>query len=200
MSKGEKCTSLIFFGQFGYSMVSRGHVSSISEYRHVSYLRYVGLFPPSLQWVPACTSSPPSSVLWVHTSPLRSLGWSLVALAHPYLLPLRTFGRHIRAHRNLVLCGRVNNPVFSRGNGRFSQVPGESLDTCHGLATPAAPNNLALSVVRMLPSAGLRTSASATKNISELNPHSLHPCCLRFSARRSPDERQDSLPACLLRL
>ncbi len=65
-----------FSGQFSYSDVFRGHAYPISEDRHVSSIRYVRLFTPSLQWVPwppqppwPC-GSPPSSVLWVHTIPL----------------------------------------------------------------------------------------------------------------------------------
>src|SRR6266508_497827 len=49
--------------QFSYSVEFRGHACSISEYRHVSLDQCVRLFPPSLPWVPALTSSPRSSVL-----------------------------------------------------------------------------------------------------------------------------------------
>ena len=48
---------------------------SISEYRHVSLIRFVRLFAPSLQWVPwppqppwPC-GSPSSPVLWAHKIP-----------------------------------------------------------------------------------------------------------------------------------
>ena len=98
------------------------------------------------------------------------------------------------------LLSGVPFPFFAGGDEEVSQVPGESLEACPGLETPAAPNNLALSVVRILPSARLTASASATIMISKLNPHGPLPCCLRFNPRPSPGERQGSLPACPLRL
>jgi hypothetical protein len=38
------------------------------------------------------------------------------------------------------------------------------VNACPGLRTPAAPNNLAITVIQMLPSARLTASASATTN------------------------------------
>ena len=136
---------------------------------------------------------------------LTALCWrSLVALDHHLPLPpdpcsLLRPACPCRPRPGPLLSGEPH-PLLAGGDWRFSQVPGESVETCPGLGTPAAPDNLAIAVVQMLPSARLMTSASATKNISELNPRGPLPCCLRFSTRRSPGERQDSLPACQLRL
>jgi hypothetical protein len=71
---------------------------------------------------------------------------------------------------------------------------------CPGLATPAVPNNLALSVIQMLPSAIATASASAT--IFDFGAVSSRPTALlsTLHPRRSPGERQDLLPACPLRL
>jgi len=70
---------------------------------------------------------------------------------------------------------------------------------CPGLGTPAAPNDLAFAVVRMLSSARLTASTSATVNdfgAAPSRPASSLPTLL---PRQSPGERQGSLPACPLR-
>jgi hypothetical protein len=74
------------------------------------------------------------------------------------------------------------------------------LKACPGLGTPAAPSDLALAVAQMLPSARLIASASATTN--DFGAESSRPTSLlsTLHPRRSPGERQDSLPACPLRL
>ena len=65
-------------------------------------------------------------------------------------------------HGPVRLC-QVDHPDFAGGDWKVSQVPGRNpVIACPGLATPAAPNNLALTVVRILPSAIPRASASAT--------------------------------------
>jgi hypothetical protein len=71
---------------------------------------------------------------------------------------------------------------------------------CPGLETPAAPVDLALSVVRMLPSAGLTASASAT--IKDFGDESAQPASSLSTLRthQLPGEWQDSLLACQLRL
>ncbi len=68
------------------------------------------------------------------------------------------------------------------------------------LKTPAALNDLALSVVKILPSVILKTSASATTR--DFGAESLWPTISLSTLlpRRSPGERQDSLPIYPLRL
>src|SRR2546426_3200895 len=85
-----------------------GHGARLLCIGHVSFTRFVDLFPPSLGWVPwpphppwPC-GSPLSSVLWVRKtapSPFRAIS---VSLDFAYLL-------------------------FFTGDGELSQVPGESL-------------------------------------------------------------------------
>jgi hypothetical protein len=71
---------------------------------------------------------------------------------------------------------------------------------CPGLRTPAAPDALALTVVRMLPSARLTASASAT--IKDYGAESARPASSLSTLRthQLPGEWQDSLLACQLRL
>ena len=71
---------------------------------------------------------------------------------------------------------------------------------CHGLGTPAAPNDLAVTVVRMLSSARLTASTSATVNDFGAAPSRPASSLPTLHPRQSPDERQGSLPACPLRL
>ncbi len=70
---------------------------------------------------------------------------------------------------------------------------------CPGLGTPAAPDNLAFTVVQIRPSADVTASASAT--IVDFGAESSRPTILLSTLhhRQSPDEMQDSLPVCPLR-
>ncbi len=75
----------------------------------------------------------------------------------------------------------------------YSWVKGRARDS-------GVPDNLALAVIRILPSVESITSATQPRTISELNPRGPLPRCLRFNPGQSPDQRQGSLPACPLRL
>src|ERR1700746_2525055 len=106
-------------------------------------------------WSPSAASSPRRGFVRFPWATLTSLGtWFHLGWAEPHPL----------GERYGVLLG-------SRGI---------QLKACPGLGTPATPNNLALSVIWMLPSARLTASASRRQTISELNPRGLLPCCLRF--------------------
>ena len=74
------------------------------------------------------------------------------------------------------------------------------MKACHGLVTPAAPDDLALAVVQILPSALTMTSASATMNDFGAVPSRPIFLLSTLPSCRSPDRRQDSLTACPLRL
>jgi len=90
-------------------------------------------------------------------------------------------------------------PVSREETGGLPGSWGIRVKACPGLGTPAAPNDLAVAVVRMLPSARLTASASATVNdfgAASSRPASSLPT---LRPRQSPDERQGSLPACPLR-
>jgi hypothetical protein len=65
---------------------------------------------------------------------------------------------------------------------------------CPGLGIPAALNDLALSVVKILPSAIPKTSASATTRDFGAESSWLTILLSTLLSRRSPGERQDSLP------
>ena len=116
--------SLSSLGQFSYSDVFRGHACSISVDRHVSSIRYVHLFTPSLGWVPwpphlpwPC-GSPSSLVLWAHTIPHNP---------------------------SSAVSGCPRPPTTSSG-GDCEAFPSSwriPLEACPGLETPAARNNLA---------------------------------------------------------
>jgi hypothetical protein len=71
---------------------------------------------------------------------------------------------------------------------------------CPGLGTPAASDGLAIAVARMLPSARLTASASAT--IKDFGADSPRPASSLSTLRthQLPSEWQDSLLACQLRL
>lgn len=135
----EKLPLLVFLCHFGYSGKLWGHGARLLCIDHVSFTRFIGLFPPSLQWVPwpppspwPC-GSPPSLVLWVRKtapSPFRSIS---VSLDLAYLL-------------------------IRRRRGALPSSWGIPLKACPGLGTPAARHNLALSVVRFLSSAALTSS------------------------------------------
>ena len=61
------------------------------------------------------------------------------------------------------------------------------LKACPGLETPATPARPRYSGrCRILPSARLKASASQHSTISELNPHGLLPCCVRFAPTSCP--------------
>ncbi len=76
---------------------------------------------------------------------------------------------------------------------------GIPVKACPGLGTPAAPNDLALTVVRMLSSARLTASTSATVNDFGAAPSRPASSLPTLRPRQSPGERQGSLPACPLR-
>jgi hypothetical protein len=77
---------------------------------------------------------------------------------------------------------------------------GIPVNACPGLGTPAAPNDLAFAVVRMLSSARLTASTSATANDFGAVPSRPASSLPTLRPRQSPGERQGSLPACPLRL
>lgn len=84
---------------------------------------------------------------------------------------------------------------------RFPSSWGILVYTCPGLGTPAVPLNLALAVQRMLSSARLTASTSATTK--DFGAESLAARVLAVYASHPsgrPGEWQDSLPACPLRL
>jgi hypothetical protein len=150
--------------------------------------------------------SPPSSVLWVHTTPASPLPMASGCPRPPATSSARCLFAPLPAH----LCRPWPGPLLS-GEPHLSYAGGDwevfpsswriPVIACPGLGTPAAPNGLALSVVQILPSAWLMASAPATTN--DFGAESSRPTislCLRFDPRRSPGERQDSLPACPLRL
>src|SRR5215469_5021818 len=91
-------------------------------------------------------------------------------------------------------------PVCFPGDAEISQVPGESLcqrapgSGLRRLVT-TSHNGCSISVFRQA-----KNVDTATCKISELIPRGPLTCCLRFNPRRSPHERQGSLPACPLRL
>jgi len=173
-------------------------------YRYVSFNRYVRLFTPSLQWVPAFASSPPSSVLWDHKTPPHPSRQSPVSLdctvASRRML-LRSRGRCTRTCPGLVPCCRADLTRSCRR--RHEGLPSSwriPVKACPGLGAPAAPSDLALTVARMLPSARLTASASAT--IKDFGAESARPASSLSTLRthQSPGEWQDSLLACQLRL
>jgi hypothetical protein len=144
--------------------------------------------------------SPPSQVLWAHTTTRLPLRATSGLPRQQVLLVEGLFASRGRPSRpsgpGSIWVGLNRGPVRERQEVLLGSR-GIHLKACPGLGTPATPNNLALSVIWMLPSARLTASASRRQSISELNPRGLLPCCLRF-ARRSPGQAQDSLPACLL--
>jgi hypothetical protein len=79
----------------------------------------------------------------------------------------------------------LGNPLGSMPRARDSGDPG-----------PPLP----YTGVRVLPSALLTASASRSRLFSELDPHGLLPCCVRFVTHQSPGEWQHSLPTCRLRI
>jgi hypothetical protein len=189
--------------QFGYSVEFRGHARSISEYRHVSLDQSVGLFPPSLQWVPAVTSSPPSPVLWGRKTPPCPSRPSPVSLDGA--VPLRWMrvcspGQCIQTSRGRAHWGQACHACLLREEaGGLPGSWGIHVKACPGLGTPAAPNDLAVTVVRMLSSARLTASTSATVNDFGAAPSRPASSLPTLHPRQSPGERQGSLPACPLR-
>ena len=101
---------------------------------------------------------------------LPALRWrSLVALDHPLPLPPNACSLHRPVHpyrpRPGPLLSGVPDPIPAGGDWEvFPSSWRIPVKACPGLGTPAAPNDLALAVVRMLPSARLIASASATTN------------------------------------
>src|SRR5438093_2767982 len=137
---------------------------------------------------------------------LPALRWrSLVSLDHPLPLPpdAHSLLRPVHPYRSRpgpLLSGEPH-PVHAGGDWEVFPSSWRILvKACPGLGTPAAPNDLALTVVQMLPSARLMASASATTN--DFGAESSRPTVSlsTLHPRRSPGERQDSLPACPLRL
>jgi hypothetical protein len=101
---------------------------------------------------------------------LPALRWRpLVALGHPLPLPpnacpLRRPVHPYRPRPGPLLSG-ATLPVCAGGDWEvFPSSWRIPVKACPGLGTPAAPNDLALPVVQMLPSARLIASASATTN------------------------------------
>ena len=89
--------------------------------------------------------------------------------------------------RGLARCGQVRHTCSVREEtGGLPGSWGIPVNACPGLGTPAAPNDLAVPVVRMLSSARLTASTSATVTISELNPRGPRPRCLRFTPTSRP--------------
>jgi len=137
---------------------------------------------------------------------LPALRWrSLVSLDHPLPLPpdAPSFLRPVRPYRSrpgpLLSGGTI--PAFAGGDWEvFPSSWGILVKACPGLGTPAALSDLALAVAQILPSARLIASASATTN--DFGAESSRPTVSlsTLHPRRSPGERQDSLPACPLRL
>jgi len=95
--------------------------------------------------------------------------WSLVALDHPLPLPPDACSllRPVRPYRprpGPLLSGEPH-PLYAGGDWEvFPSSWRIPVEACPGLGTPAVPNDLALAAVRMLPSARLMASASATTN------------------------------------
>jgi hypothetical protein len=137
-------------------------------YRHVSSIRYVRLFPPSLQWVSRICPGIPHlrryyGFISLLSSPLQGSLWFPSTACYPppdaclFRRPV-----HLYRPRPGLLC-QVNHTRFRRR--RLGDLPSSwrsPVIACPGLETPAAPNNLALAVVQILPSAIGRASASAT--------------------------------------
>jgi hypothetical protein len=117
--------------------------------------------------------SPPSPVLWAHKTARPSF-----PLASGFPWP-------------------TVPPMVRRGWGALLgswEIPVES---CPELETPATPAALALSVVRVLPSAKSTASASQRYKISELNLHGLFPRCVRFVPTSHPvNSNTRYRPAC----
>ena len=110
---------------------------------------------PSLQWIPFVP------VLHLH----RYYGLLRLLLARPGSLrsPLTTRYRS------------------GRRRGGLPRSWGIPLRACPGLATPAVRPDPRLAVLAMRPSVEATTSASATRQISELNPRGPLLVCLRFT-------------------
>jgi hypothetical protein len=64
------------------------------------------------------------------------------------------------------------------------------VSTCPGLGTPAAPDDLASTVIQMLPSARLMTSASATTN--DFGAESSRPALLLSTLQPPPVTRREA--------
>lgn len=101
---------------------------------------------------------------------LPALRWrSLVSLDHPLPLPpdAHSLLRPVHPYRSRpgpLLSGEPL-PVYAGGDWEVFPSSWRILvKACPGLGTPAAPDDLALTVVQMLPSARLMASASATTN------------------------------------
>jgi len=131
--------------------------------------------------------------------------WSLVALDHPLPLPPGACSLLQPVHPYRLRPGPLLSgaPCPLSAGGDWEVFPSSwrvLVKACPGLGTPAAPNDLALAAVQMLPSARLIASASATTN--DFGAESARPTSSlsTLRTRRSPHEWQDSLPACPLRL
>src|SRR6266481_428335 len=95
-------------------------------------------------------------------------------------MPVRSPGQCIQPAGAWPVAVRRANACFVREEtGGLPGSWGIPVNACPGLGTPAAPNDLAVPVVRMLSSARLTASTSATVTISELNPRGPRPRCLR---------------------
>jgi hypothetical protein len=110
-------------------------------------------------------------------------------------------GQRIPASRGRALLGSGGAQCLSLRE-ETGGLPGSwriPVNACPGLGTPAAPNDLAVTVVRMLASARLTASPSATANVFGADPSRPASSLPTLRPRQSPGERQGSLPACPLR-
>ena len=155
---------------------------SISEYRHVSLIRFVRLFAPSLQWVPwppQCPwpcGSPSSPVLWAHKIPPNPSS-AISGFPRPQITS--THPRRLRGFPKFLEnpCESVPQARNSGGFGppRFNGGPNSAFDRLQKSRHPQ----------------GIDFGAESSRPTSSLST---------LLSRRSPGERQDSLPACPLRL
>ena len=148
-------------------------------------------------------SSPPSPVLRGHKTPparpgrLRSPSTARYLAAECAFVPRASASRPAGA--GPVAVRRAHACVFGRKREVLPGSWGIPVNACPGLGTPAAPHDLALSVVRLLSSARLTASTAATVNDFGAAPSRPASSLPTLHPRQSPDERQGSLPACPLR-
>jgi len=150
------------------------------------------------------SGSPPSSVLCGRKTPPCPSRPSPVSLdgAVPRRWMLRSLPRPVHPNRPEArpLWGQAGQTWLLREEA--GGLPGSwriPVNACPGLGTPAAPNDLAITVVRMLSSARLTASTSATVNDFGAEPSRPASSLPTLRTRQSPDEWQGSLPACPLR-
>ena len=142
------------------------------------FSRFACLFTPSLQWVPACASSPPSSVLWDRKTPASpSLPVSGCprppATSSAGCLFAPSTGVSVPFEAWSFAVGRTLPALCRR---RLGGVPKFLENPCGSVPRArdsGAPNDLALAVVQMLPSAV--TTASAIATIKDFGAESARP-------------------------